>query len=86
VLDELRMDADITVVALPPVAETAEALLICAAADLNLMVITRGSTRVEDVMAATDRLAKAHAIVLGGVLVEKAAGKPARIERAPDPQ
>ncbi|WP_319454919.1 MULTISPECIES: hypothetical protein [unclassified Mycobacterium] len=85
VLDELRMDADITVVALPPVAETAEAQLISAAVDLNLMVITRGSTRVEDVAAATDRLAKARAVVLGGVLVEKAVDKPARIE-APDPQ
>jgi Mrp family chromosome partitioning ATPase len=86
VLDELRMDADITVVALPPVAEMAEAQLICAAADLNLLVITRGATRAEDVAAATDRLAKARAVVFGGVLVAKAAGKPARIESAPDPE
>jgi polysaccharide biosynthesis transport protein len=72
VLDELRMDADITVVAAPPVATIAEAQLICAAADLTLLVVTRNSTRVEEVASATDRLAKAHAVVLGAVLVDKA--------------
>ena len=71
VLDELRMDTDITVVAAPAVATTAEAQLICAAADLTLVVVTRDSTRVEELTLATDRLAKARAIVLGAVLVEK---------------
>jgi Mrp family chromosome partitioning ATPase len=86
VLNELRMDADVTVVALPPVAATAEAQLFCAAADLSLLVVTRDSTRAEDVTAATHRLAKAHAVVLGAVLVEKAASKSARPPTPPEPR
>ena len=42
VLDELRTDADTIVVAAPSIPETAETQLVCAAADLTILVVARG--------------------------------------------
>lgn len=75
-LDELRGEADIVVLAAPAVSdEAAESQLLCAAADLTVLVLERGAVHAPDVDAARDALVKAHADVLGAVLVEKPAGK-----------
>ena len=69
-LDQLRSAADTIVVAAPSIADSTEAQLICAAADRTVLVAARGKSHAGDVTAAAEALAKAHAVVLGAVLVE----------------
>jgi len=71
VLDKLRTDADTIIVAAPSIAETTEAQLVCAAADVTILVVTRGSSRAGDVTSAAEALAKAHAVLLGTVLIDR---------------
>ena len=94
VLDKLRTDADTIIVAAPSIAETTEAQLVCAAADATILVVTRGSSRAGDVTSAAEALAKAHAVLLGAVLIDgtqrQAAGrrppaKPRAQHRPPGP-
>ena len=75
VLDKLRTDADTIIVAAPSIAETTEAQLVCAAADVTILVVTRGSSRAGDVTSAAEALAKAHAVLLGAVLIDGTNGK-----------
>ena len=75
VLDKLRTDADTIIVAAPSIAETTEAQLVCAAADATILVVTRGSSRAGDVTSAAEALAKAHAVLLGAVLIDRPDGK-----------
>ena len=75
VLDKLRTDADTIIVAAPSIAETTEAQLVCAAADATILVVTRGSSRAGDVTSAAEVLAKAHAVLLGAVLIDGTNGK-----------
>ena len=75
VLDKLRTHADTIIVAAPSIAETTDAQLVCAAADVTILVITRGSSRAGDVTSAAETLAKAHAVLLGAVLIDSADGK-----------
>lgn len=70
-VDELRMNADIVVIAAPPIAETIDAQQICAAADYTIVVIGRRTSRAGDVTAAVDVLADARAILLGTVLADE---------------
>ena len=72
VLDKLRTDADTIIVAAPSIAETTDAQLVCAAADVTILVVTRGSSRAGDVTSAAETLAKAHAVLLGAVLIDSA--------------
>ena len=75
VLDELRTDADTIIVVAPSIAETTETQLVCAAADVTILVVTRGSSRAGDVTSAAETLAKAHAVLLGAVLIDRPNGK-----------
>ena len=70
VLDELRADADTIVVAAPSIANTAETQLVCAAADVTILVVARGS-RAGDATSAAEALAKADAVLLGAVLLDQ---------------
>ena len=72
VLDKLRTHADTIIVAAPAIAETTDAQLVCAAADVTILVITRGSSRAGDVTSAAQTLAKAHAVPWGAVLIDSA--------------
>jgi polysaccharide biosynthesis transport protein len=69
VLDEARAGADIIVVAAPSIAESTDAQLLCATADLTLLVVDTESSRAGDVTSAVEVLRKAHAAVLGVVLI-----------------
>jgi hypothetical protein len=69
-IDELRLNADIIVVAAPPITAM-EAQQICAAADFTIIVAGRRSSRAGDVTSAIDTLADARAILLGTVLADK---------------
>jgi succinoglycan biosynthesis transport protein ExoP len=70
VLDELRTDADTIIVAAPSIADTTDAQLVCAAADITILVVTRGSSRAGDVISAAEVLTTAHASPWAAVLVD----------------
>jgi succinoglycan biosynthesis transport protein ExoP len=72
VFDELRRDADTIVIAAPSIAESIDSQPVCTAADLNILVIGRRSSRASDVTSAVDALANAHAVLLGAVLMDGA--------------
>ena len=73
VLNELRTGADTVVVVAPSIDET-ETQLVCAAADVTILVVTRGS-RAGDVTSAAETLEKVGAHLLGAVLIDKSGGK-----------
>ncbi len=70
VLNELRKDADTIIVVASSIAETIDAQLICAAADLTILAVTVGS-RAGDVTSAAETLEKAHATPWTAVLVDR---------------
>ena len=70
VFGKLRTDADTIIVAAPSIAETTDAQLVCAAADATVLVVTRGSSRAGEVASVAEALAKAHAVLLGAVLID----------------
>jgi polysaccharide biosynthesis transport protein len=73
-LDKLRPVADTIVVAAPSIADSTEAQfeaqVLCAAAERTVLVAAKGKSRAGDVTAAAEALAKAHAVLLGAVLIE----------------
>ncbi|MDR3656467.1 MAG: hypothetical protein P4L48_12615 [Mycobacterium sp.] len=69
-LDKLRLVADTIVVAAPSIADSTEAQLLCAAAERTVLVAAKGKSRAGDVTAAAEALARAHAVLLGAVLIE----------------
>ena len=75
ILGELRTVADTIVVATPPIADATETPLLCAAADITILVVTRKSARAADVTSAAVGLTKAHARLLGAVLIDGSNGK-----------
>jgi succinoglycan biosynthesis transport protein ExoP len=75
VLDELRTDADTIIVAAPAIADTTDAQLVCGAADVTILVVTRRSSRAGDVTSAAEALAKAHAFPWAAVLIDRPDGK-----------
>ncbi|KGI70055.1 hypothetical protein EU78_24335 [Mycolicibacterium rufum] len=77
VLDEIRTVADVIVMMAPPVTASADAQLICAAADLTILAVVKNVTRAGDVTAAAGSLSKAHADVFGAVLIDVADAEPA---------
>ena len=75
VLEQLRVGADVVIFAAPSITETAQAQIICAAADMTVLVISKSVSRVDDVVAADRRLAAVGATVAGAVLLgDKASG------------
>jgi capsular polysaccharide biosynthesis protein len=68
VLDELRGGADAVVVASPSLAQTADAQLLCAAADVTIVVVDARSSRADDVSSVVRAVEKAGAVVIGAVL------------------
>ncbi|KWX66502.1 hypothetical protein [Mycobacterium sp. NAZ190054] len=70
VLDELRVGTDIVVVVAPPVTDSIDSHPVCAAADLTILVVGKRVSRSGDVAAAAEALTKAHAVLLGAVLVD----------------
>lgn len=71
VLDEVRVAADVIVIAAPSIEDTIDSSPICAAADFTILVVGRRSSRSGDVIAAAGALADAHATLLGAVLTGK---------------
>jgi Mrp family chromosome partitioning ATPase len=69
VLDELRSHGDIVFVAAPAISDGSDASLLCAAADAAILVVAAGS-RAGDISAAAEALERAHAAVLGAVLID----------------
>jgi Mrp family chromosome partitioning ATPase len=69
VLDELRSHGDIVLVAAPAISDGSDASLLCAAADAAILVVAAGS-RAGDISAAAEALERAHAAVLGAVLID----------------
>ena len=79
VFDELRTVADTIFVVAPSIAETTpETQLVCAAADLTILVVARGSSRTGDVTAAVNDLSDAQADLLGAVLIDGSKGSGTR--------
>ena len=74
VIAKVGTSADTIIVAAPSIVETNEAQLVCAAADVTVLVVTRGLSRAGDVTSAADNLAKAHAVLLGAVLIDRPDG------------
>jgi capsular polysaccharide biosynthesis protein len=69
VLDELRPGADAVILAAPSLADTPDAQLLCAAADLTIVVVDARSSRADDVSSVVGVLERAGADVLGAVLI-----------------
>lgn len=69
VLDEIGTRADSVIVVAPSIADTTDAQIICAAADLTIVTAVAGATRSSDVKAADVLLQKAHAELFGVVVV-----------------
>ena len=67
--NELRASADAAIVAAPSIAETTDTQLLCAAADVTILVVPRRS-KAGDVTSAADALEKVHAVLLGAVLID----------------
>ena len=86
VLDELRNRADAMVIAAPSVASTADAQLVCAAADVTIVVVDARSSRAQDVSSTVDLLEKSGAVVLGAVLVNGSKRQPSGSTTATRPQ
>lgn len=81
VLDQLRTGADTIIVVAPSVADTTDSQLVCAAADLTMLVVATTSSRAGDVSSAADVLAKARAVLLGAVLIDETK----TVDRSNDP-
>jgi capsular polysaccharide biosynthesis protein len=71
VMDRLRAQADVIIVAAPPIDDGIEAQLLCAAADTTILVVSKKLARSGDLRSAAEKLAKSHAVLLGAVLVDE---------------
>ena len=72
-LSALGKRADLVVVIAPPVVQTAESQVVCAAADSTLLVIERSVTRTADVVEGKRLLEQVGGAIVGAVLIEKGA-------------
>lgn len=80
VLAELRADADAIFVAAPAIDESSETQVVCAAADVTILVVSGQSSRSRDVSAAAETLAQSHADLMGAVVVDgEVAGRPVAV-------
>lgn len=76
ILDELRKDADLIIIAAPPIEEGVRTEMVCGATDLTLLVVSRRTSRSGDVSSAAESLAKARVNLLGAVLIDEKNGRP----------
>ncbi|MEC3955850.1 hypothetical protein VMT65_22645 [Nocardia sp. CDC153] len=67
--------ADLVVVRVPPLSLAAEAQIVADVADLTILVIECGRTRVREVTEAVRAVNQVGAEVLGAVLIDSAAGR-----------
>ena len=75
VFDELRTRADTIVVVAPSIADTTETQLVCAAADLTMLVVARRFvTGRRRHLSRLRRSQDAHAVLLGAVLIDETNG------------
>lgn len=70
VLEQMRAGVDIVIFSAPAISDTAQAEIICAAADVTILVISKAVSRVDDVLAADKTLAAVGATVAGAVLLD----------------
>ncbi|MFI5783591.1 CpsD/CapB family tyrosine-protein kinase [Nocardia sp. NPDC051570] len=83
-LDATGAAADLVVVHVPPMSTAPESQIVADLADLTILVIERGQTRVRDVHEAVRALNQVGADVLGAVLVDTSDGRgPERRYRLP---
>jgi polysaccharide biosynthesis transport protein len=75
ILDEIGTRADSIIVVAPPISENMDAQIVCAATDLTILVAAAGATSATDVKAAAESLRRAHAEVLGVVMVAGTSAK-----------
>ncbi|MGX1804454.1 hypothetical protein ACWIGI_01960 [Nocardia sp. NPDC055321] len=81
-LDSVSAAADVVVLALPPITAAPEAQIVADLADLTILVLERGHTRVRDVQEAVRAVNQVGAQVLGAVLVDTAAPRRALFRRS----
>jgi Mrp family chromosome partitioning ATPase len=86
VLDELRADVDAVVVAAPAIAATPDTQLLCAAADLTIVVVDIRSSRADDVSSVVGVLKSAGANIPGAVLIDGSRRHSSRSPIKSDPQ
>jgi Mrp family chromosome partitioning ATPase len=75
VMNQLSACYEVVVVDVPPVLDASESQLICAEADLVIIVADRGRTRVHDVREAVSLLTDVAAPLSGVVIDSQAAGR-----------
>jgi Mrp family chromosome partitioning ATPase len=85
VFDELRVGADIIVVAAPSLVDTVYSQPICAAADFTMLVVDKHASRAGDVTSAASALADAHAVMLGAVLANGREERQMSVRAIPSP-
>ena len=74
IFDELRAVADTVVVVAPSASDAIEAPVLCAAADVTILVVSRKS-RFADLTSAVGALKRARARLLGAVVIGRSARK-----------
>lgn len=67
--DPAESEADVIVVAVPPVNHSAEAQVLCASASTTLLVVDRHVTKIADTVKAVEALNGVNAPVLGLVII-----------------
>ena len=75
VMNQLSADYEVVVVDAPPILDASESQLICAEADLVIIVADRGRTRVRDVREAVTLLTDVDAPLAGVVIDSPAAAR-----------
>ena len=70
-----RALADVLLPGYQRLADTTETQTVCAAADLTIRVVAKGSSRAGDVTSAVAALANAHAVLLGAVMIDATNGR-----------
>lgn len=77
-LAKLRERADLVIVIAPSIVETAEAQVVCAAADTTLLVVERSVTMTGDVNEAKRLIMQVDGGIAGAVLIDKGVGSSGR--------
>ncbi|WP_099042245.1 tyrosine-protein kinase family protein [Mycobacterium neglectum] len=73
ILAQLRNVADTIVIVTPPIADSSQASILCAAADVTILVVSRGSAKTSDVESVAKALRKSPTRLLGAVLIDQSA-------------
>ncbi|SCX07244.1 hypothetical protein [Mycolicibacterium fluoranthenivorans] len=84
VLHELQALGDVIIVAAPSISDTTDAQMLCSAADVSILVVAAGS-RIDGIRSDIESLERAHAHVLGAVLIDRSAGRQRGRQSTPPP-